>query len=185
MDKEIVQKCREGDRNAQKVVFDSLFGKVYSVSKRYIGDREDVLEVVNTVFLTAFINIKQFEDKGDFEAWIRRITVNKSIDFLRVNKKLESPVEENDLVYLNKNVSYNEALEKLSIEVMDAMLNQLPSYWRSVFNMHAIEGYSHKEIAKILGISELMSRKYLSKARKQLQSLVKKNDSIFELNVNG
>lgn len=182
MNKEIIPKCKTGDRDAQRVLYETLYGKVYTVCKRYVKSREDTLEVVNSSFLSVFMNIEQYNEQGEFEAWVRRIVVNKSIDFLRAKKKLEVLVEEDELSYLNKmNVSYNKAIEKFSIEEMDVLLDSLPNLHRIVFNMHAIEGYTHKEISAHLSISELTSRKYLTKARKMLKSMIQEPKEMSEV----
>lgn len=136
-----------------------------SVCLRYARNRADAEDILQDGFIRLFQNIRQYSGKGSFEGWMRRIFVNASLKKYQAKKwELELPVLEN----------HDESIDATAIsmltekEILD-LIASLPKGYRLVFNMYVIEGYAHKEIADLLGISEATSRTQLLKARKQLQ----------------
>ncbi|MNT62493.1 ECF RNA polymerase sigma factor SigE [compost metagenome] len=125
--------------------------------------------------MKVFTNLKNFEHKGSFEGWIRRIMVNECISYLRVQKKVKFAVDE---FFVEE--SFNEIDSQFTVEQIQYLIDALPDGYKMVFNLYAIEGYKHNEIAKMLGINEGTSKSQLSHARKMLQTqitILKKQDN--------
>jgi RNA polymerase sigma-70 factor (ECF subfamily) len=139
---------------------------------RYCKNREEAEDVVQEGFIKVFKNISSFKFEGSFEGWIRRIMVNTAIEFLRKQKqsKIFDDIEE---VYVHPESNYD-ATSQLSEKELLTMVHSMPMGYRTVFNMYAIEGYSHKEIAEALGISEGTSKSQLAKAKAHLRDLLHK-----------
>jgi RNA polymerase sigma-70 factor (ECF subfamily) len=143
---------------------------MFGVCLRYAGSREDAQDILHEGFLKIFEKINQFESRGSFEGWIRRIMVNTALEKFRNHNKVvnvQESVEEYERKSdgdLNDNITANELLK---------MINELSPQYKVVFNLYAIEGYSHKEISKMLGITEGTSKSNLSRARTILQEKVK------------
>lgn len=129
-------------------------------------EAEDILV---TAFVKVFDKIQQFKSEGSFEGWIRRIVVNEALTFLRRNRSMYL---ETDLEQADREPDYNALSDHLEAEDLLKMIQELPTGYRIVFNLYAIDGYSHKEIAEQLGISENTSKSQLSRARTFLQKLL-------------
>ncbi len=145
-----------------------------AVCRRYVKTTEDAEEVLSNGFVKVFKNIKSFEGKGSFEGWIRKIMVNEALNYIRYQKNLF--VETGDDWPEHAHDELDEQND--AKEVMD-LIDQLPVGYKTVFNLYAIEGYPHKEIASMLGISEGTSKSQLSKARKLLQDRITKNEYLY------
>lgn len=146
-----------------------------SVCRQYIKDIQLAEDVMITAFMKVFTNLKNFEHKGSFEGWIRRIMVNECISYLRVQKKVKFAEEE-----FFTEESFNEIDSQFTVEQIQFLIDGLPDGYKMVFNLYAIEGYKHNEIAKMLGINEGTSKSQLSHARKMLQTqitILKKQDN--------
>lgn len=162
---------KRGESRAQKVVYERFSGKMMAVCMRYIANRSDAEEVMVDGFMRAFERIGQFREEGSFEGWLRRIMVTESLMFLRRTKswRQEIPLEE-----MTTEPDYEWADNALETNDILRLVGQLPDGYRTIFNLYAIEGYSHQEIAEELGISEGTSKSQLSRARTWLQtSLIK------------
>ncbi|GAB4052302.1 RNA polymerase sigma factor [Spirosoma litoris] len=168
---QLIAALKRGESRAHKVVYERFAGKMLAVCTRYCANRDDAEEVMIDGFMRVFEKIEQFREDGSFEGWIRRVMVTESLMFLRKNKqwRQEIPIEdvtvEPDYAWADTAVNENDLLR---------MVNQLPDGYRTVFNLYAIEGYSHAEIAEMLGISEGTSKSQLSRARMLLQANLKK-----------
>jgi RNA polymerase sigma-70 factor (ECF subfamily) len=119
--------------------------------------------------MKVFVHLKNFENKGSFEGWIRRIMVNESISFIRAQKKVSFLEDE-----YYKEEGFNTTESNFSVEEIQTLIDSLPEGYKMIFNLYAIEGYKHKEIAEMLGINEGTSKSQLSHARKMLQELINK-----------
>lgn len=141
---------------------------------RYLKSKEDAEEIVSDGFIKVFQNLNSFvyKDLKSFEAWIRRIMINECLMFLRKKKIIFQ--DENTALHVESESKTDHNLE--AEELYDLILS-LPSGYRTIFNLYTIEGYSHKEIAKMLNISEGTSRSQLTKARMALKEMVNKIDS--------
>ncbi len=144
---------------------------MFGVCRRYIKNEQDAEDVMINGFFKVFTKIEQFNDKGSFEGWIRRIMVNESLMFLRkYNMNLSIEIHENQAV------TEMEPDTAIREEDILKLLDLLPIGYRTVFNLYVIEGYAHKEIAEKLGISINTSKSQLIKARKKLQQLILNDD---------
>ena len=141
-----------------------------SVCIRYVGDMETAQDILQEAFIKVFTSLDMFVGKGSLEGWIRRIVVNTALEVLRKNDVLRETVGWEE-VEINAAID-NTAVEKLSADELMAIIASLPSGFRTVFNMFAIEGYSHKEIASALGINESTSRSQYNRARNLIQKKI-------------
>ena len=140
-----------------------------SVCRQYIKDIHQAEDIMITAFMKVFANLKNFEKKGSFEGWIRRIMVNECISHIRVQKKVSFLDEEK---YSEE--SFNNIESLFSVEDIQFLIDSLPDGYKIIFNLYAIEGYKHKEISTMLGINEGTSKSQLSHARKMLQQQINK-----------
>ena len=170
---DLISGCRRGDHHAQQQLFDLYSARMYGLSLRYIKDSMLAEDVVVMAFTKVFDRISQFKGEGSFEGWIRRITVNEALTALRKSRTM---TVETDLELADHAPDYNQLSDHLEAADLLRMIEQLPAGYRIVFNMYAIDGYSHKEIAECLGISENTSKSQLSRARAHLQKLLSDSD---------
>jgi RNA polymerase sigma factor (sigma-70 family) len=168
-EQELIKGCQRRDRHAQQQLFDLFSAKMYGICYRYVRNTQQAEDILLTAFTRIFEKINQFKGEGSFEGWIRRIMVNESLTWLR---KFKSMYVETDLEQADLEPDYDLISDHLEAEDLLAMIEQLPAGYRIVFNMYAIDGYSHKEIATQLGISENTSKSQLSRARVYLQKLL-------------
>ncbi|MCQ2167167.1 MAG: sigma-70 family RNA polymerase sigma factor [Bacteroidales bacterium] len=154
-----------------KEIYDSLAPRMMAVCLRYMGDRESAEDVLQDGFVTLFSKLDTYSGEGSFEGWARRIFVNTALMSLRKKDALKGSED----VDAARDISSGEpsAIQKISCKDILKMISELPPGYRVIFNMFAIEGYSHKEIAETLGISENTSRSQLLRARMQLQEKIK------------
>ena len=168
--KRLIKACIEGNREAQKTLYESLSPKMFPVCLRYMSSREEAEDVLQEGFVTLFSKLDSFSGKGSFEGWARKIFVNTALMQLRKNDVLKESedlegawdISSQDPTII-QDIGYQELLE---------LIESLPPGFRTVFNMYVIEGYSHKEIGEALGISENTSRSQLQRARVLLQRKV-------------
>ena len=164
---ELIEGCRQNNRSAQKALYEQMAGKMLSISCRYVKDRMEAEDILVTSFMKVFDRIGQFKGEGSFEGWVRRIVVNEALSYLRKNKSM---YVETDLEAADKKVDMDTITSGLEAEDLLKLVAELPTGYRMVFNLYAIDGYSHKEIADQLGISESTSKSQLSRARNYLQA---------------
>ena len=167
-EKQLIKQCLKNDKKAQKKLFDSYAPILLGVCMRYTRDRSEAEDVLQEVFIKIFKSLGQFEDKGSFEGWMKRITVNTAITQYKKNLKHAYQDDINEVKESNiKNNSYKEA-EFTHNELLD-VIRSLPTGYKMVFNLFAIEGYKHKEIAEMMNIDISTSKSQYSRARKLLQ----------------
>lgn len=166
MNYEIFMRCKKSDRVAQRSLYEEFAGKLYVICKRYLKNEEDAEEVLADTFYIVFTKISQLQSFEAFEAWAKKIAVNQCLQFLRKKEKLQISIE--DISEKRYSEPANFSFEK---DIL-ALLNLLPEGCRTIFNLFAIEGYPHKEIAEMLSISEGTSKSQLNFARKKLQELL-------------
>jgi RNA polymerase sigma factor (sigma-70 family) len=165
-DQEWIEGCKKGDSTAQRKVFDHFSSKMYAVCCRYVKDKMEAEDVLVTAFTKVFDRISQFKNEGSFEGWIRRIMVNESLTWLRQHKHMQV---ETDIEAADYEPDYQILEDHLQAEDLLKLIDGLPTGYKVVFNLYAIEGYSHKEIGDQLGINENTSKSQLSRARVYLQ----------------
>ncbi len=175
--KEIIQGCIENNRKSQEQMFKLFYGKMMAVCNRYHRDKDDAQEILQLGFIKVFEKLDKYDHTGSFEGWMRRIFANTCIDAIRKSKKDPIRTEnDNDFVLDAENeIEEKEDFEITSIKAEAAMqaIESLSPAYRSVFNLYVIEEYTHKEIGEILGISEGTSKSNLSKAKMNLQKILK------------
>jgi len=173
-EKELIEGCLREDRRFQKELYDRYASKLLAVCCRYCRNREEAQDVLHEGFIKAIKNLHRFEGKGSFEGWLRRIMVNASLENFRKTKHL---IAVEDIHEAESQRTQSTAVEEMAAEELLAMVQALPAGFRIVFNLYAIEGFSHKEISEQLGISVGTSKSQLSRARVSLQNMIKKVDS--------
>jgi len=170
---ELIKGCLRRDSSAQKLLYDMYSSKMYGLCYRYVKDSMEAEDVLVTAFMKVFDKIQQFKGEGSFEGWIRRIVVNEALTYLRRHRSMYL---ETDLEQADREPNYNALSDHLEAEDLLKMIQELPTGYRIVFNLYAIDGYSHKEIADQLGISENTSKSQLSRARTYLQRVLLEQD---------
>lgn len=163
----LVKKCIEGDNRAQKKLFDLFAPKLFGVCLRYMKDHNLAQDTLQDGFVKIFTKLSDYNGKGSFEGWMRRIVVNTCLDQLRKDQKLKMNTSIDDVSFLVKDNHWIE--EELTAKDLLKLVESLPDGYRVVFNMFAIEGYSHKEIAEQLNISENTSKSQFSRAKSHLR----------------
>lgn len=155
------------NRQAQQLIYSKFSPKMLSVCRQYIKDIQLAEDVMITAFMKVFVNLDQFQKKGSFEGWIRKIMINECISSIRANKKIQF-VED----FFDYEEMENENDLQFSLEDIQCLIDNMPEGYKMVFNLFAIEGYKHKEIASMLNINEGTSKSQFSQARKMLQSQI-------------
>lgn len=167
---ELVRACLRGERAAQKKMYNSLAPKMFSVCLRYMGNREEAEDVLQDGFVTLFTKLGSYSAEGSFEGWARKVFVNTALMALRKKDALR----DRDDLETAQGVSCPSAdqVQNLGYKELVKLISGMPAGYRTIFNMSVIEGYSHKEIAQALGISEGTSRSQLQRARMLLQEKI-------------
>ncbi len=166
---QLIRGCIRHDRKSQKMLYKAFYGFAMAICLRYAGNRDEAAEVMNQGFMKVFTKIETFDASKPFKAWLGRIMMNASIDNYRANLKmvyaeeLENADHVNDGTVTDSNLNYQDLL---------AMVQQLPQAYRTVFNLFAIDGYSHEEIADMLNINVGTSKSNLFKARQKLKQMI-------------
>jgi len=168
IEQEIIQSCIKKDAKAQKYLYQKYSSVLLGICIRYSRSLKDAEDILQDGFLKIFINIKNYSGKGSFEGWMKRIIINTSITYYNNNLKFKY---HSDITEINETDISNQNFEtsEFSQEELLNVINELSDGYRMVFNMFAIEGYKHKEIAKMLGIDINTSKSQFSRARKIVQ----------------
>ncbi|MCS6974884.1 MAG: sigma-70 family RNA polymerase sigma factor [Cyclobacteriaceae bacterium] len=174
-DEELISGCRRRNARAQQQLYERFAPKMYAVCCRYLTNRADAEDVLVTAFTKIFERFGQYRGDGSLEGWIRRIVVNEALTFLRRNRSM---FLETDLEEAGHKPDYRQLADRLEEEDLLRLISQLPAGYRMVFNLYAIEGYSHQEIAEQLGISENTSKSQLSRARVYLQRMLAEYEDV-------
>lgn len=172
---EIIKGCVDGKRLAQNELYKRFAGKMYAVCVRYSKDSTEAEDVMQDGFVKVFQNLQNFKNEGSFEGWIRKIMVNTALEKFRKKNHLY-PVGE--IFEYTKDLKHEDVEHNIHADELMKVIQKLSPGYRTVFNLYAIEGYSHKEIGDQLGISEGTSKSQLARARAVLQDEVEKLYSI-------
>ncbi len=164
----IIQGCKKANPKAQEKLYKHFFSYGMSIAIRYSYTIDEAHEILNDAYMKIFTKIEQFNAKHSFKSWFRVILVNTAVDYYRKNAKLRlhSEIEQSE-----RSEYSEEIVDNLTVENLMDMLNELSEKQRMVFNLYEIEGYSHKEIAVLLNISETSSRTLLTRAKKILRGI--------------
>lgn len=171
---QIIEGCKAQKRDAQKALYETHARTMYSICLRYSVDEYAAQDLLQDGFMKVFANIHSYEGRGSFEGWMKRVFVNLALERIRKNKTTNFSPE--DIENLSDDIvddSTEDGMETISAKELLRMVQELPEGYATVFNLYAIENYSHKEIAKMLNISEGTSRSQYVRARQALQVMVK------------
>ncbi|MCU0323326.1 MAG: sigma-70 family RNA polymerase sigma factor [Chitinophagaceae bacterium] len=166
---ELIKGCIRQDIACQRMLFEQLAGKMFTVCLRYANDYMEAEDMLQDGFVRVFNNLHQFKFEGSFEGWVRRVIVNCSLKHLQKKRIQFTELKES---YFDTHHIDSYAYSNLGEEELLKLISQLPDGYRIVFNLNIIEGYTHDEIAKLLNIQPSTSRSQLVKARKMLQSQI-------------
>ena len=166
----LIEACLKGDAKAQKELYEQYARKMMPICLRYSNDYETAKDLLHDGFVRVFTYLGDYKGEGSFEGWMRRIFVNTALEYLRKFKDKPHLMNIEDAYMLESNE--HSVLEKMTEAEIIACIQELPTMYRSVFNMFVIEGYSHREIGKLLKITESSSRVYLTRAKQLMQSML-------------
>ncbi len=172
---QLLKDCRNGDRKAQLQLYKVCFSMLMGICMRYKREESEAVASLNMGFLKIITNLEKYSSKIPFQAWAKRIMINTLIDEYRKYKKERETISYTDFESpesYREPIDFNAAEQKFDAQQIEAMIHTLPPMNRQVFNLFAIDGYSHKEIAQMLGISEGTSKWHLSTARNKLKQLI-------------
>lgn len=174
---ELLEGCLQNDRKCQELLYKQFYGYAMGVCMRYVPNREEALEVVNDGFLKVFQKVQKYDAEKPFKIWLRRIMINTALDHYRQNVKYQNhtdlSVAENTMAAPDG----DNAFSTLAHEDLIELIQQLTPSYRTVFNLYVIDGYSHEEISRQLGISEGTSKSNLARARENLRVMLSKKKS--------
>jgi RNA polymerase sigma-70 factor (ECF subfamily) len=166
----LVNECIRGNPKAQKALFDKFAPKMFSVCLRYMKKSDEAEDVLQDSFVKIFQKLSDFKNEGVLEGWIRRIVVNSCLDQIRKNSKFLNDIQAEEVEYKLDQNSF--IAENLMAEDLMNLIQKMPDGYRLVFNMFAIEGFSHQEIASQLGITESTSKSQYLRARAYLRDRI-------------
>lgn len=167
---DLIRGCMEGNRRMQEEMYRRFSPRMYAVCLRYAGNTEEAEDILQEGFIKIFKKLDSFRSEGSFEGWVRRIFVNTAIEHFRRKRYLMPVTEKEENTIEGK---YTSVLDDLGAKDIMALVQELSPGYRTVFNMYVVEGYTHKEIADMLGISEGTSKSQLSRAKVILQDMVR------------
>ncbi len=173
---QLIQGCKDNDRESQRLLYNQFYNYCLSICLRYCRTPEEAKEVTNDGFMKVFHKIGHYKPDTSFKGWIRRIMINASIDHFRKERKHYFQVGVDDVS--SRFITRSVALEELSHKELITMIQCLSTAYRTVFNLYAVDGYTHEEISVILGISVGTSKSNLSKAREKLRSMLEKMNAL-------
>ena len=168
---DLINGCIEGNRRMQEELYRRFSPRMYAVCLRYASSSEEAEDILQEGFIKIFKKLESYRGEGSFEGWIRRIFVNTAIEHFRRRRYLQPVTEKEEHTVEGK---YLSVLDSLAEKDILELIRQLSPGYRTVFNMYVVEGYTHKEIGDMLGISEGTSKSQLSRAKVILQDMVKK-----------
>ena len=175
---DIIEQCKQNNRKAQLQLYNQYCDGMYIVAKRFLKDTAEAEDVVQEAFIKAFTKLHQYKAEVTFGAWLKRIVVNKSIDFLKSKKQQLVELDEVHLKVVDTTHDDKWLVDDaITLSDVKNAINKLPDKYQYVVMLYLIEGYDHQEISEILNITEVASRTQLSRGKSKLQELLtlKKN----------
>lgn len=166
----LIQGCKKRDRQSQKSLYQAFYGYAMSICLRYGGNAYEASEILNDGFFKVFTQIHKYDSSRAFKPWLGRIICNTSIDYYRSNFKKQQTTDIEKAAPASIGIAVE---QKMNYEDLLALVQKLPATYRTVFNLYAIDGFSHEEIGKLLNITAGTSRSNLFKARQHLQQMLK------------
>ena len=177
-DKEILNGCKNNDRKAQELLYTKYASLLLGVLSRYTHNKTQAEDILQEAFVRIFRHIDQFRGESSLYTWMKKVAVNSALRSLQLNVDFIGQQPLSDNLELAENAESN---SELSADEVLRVLQKMPDGYRTIFNLHAIEGYKHKEIAVLLDISENTSRSQYARAKKFLQNIFYKNSDIADL----
>jgi RNA polymerase sigma factor (sigma-70 family) len=174
-EKALVKGCLKNRANAQKALYERYSTRMMGVCYRYAQNKFDAEEILQEGWIKVFINIGQYKFNGSLEGWIKRIMVTTAINYLKKNKHFQQNISTEDAIALSASTQSDQSLYTKDILNLLALL---PSGYRTILNLYSIEGYAHKEIGEMLGISESTSRSQFARAKQMLSLLIEQKNKI-------
>lgn len=175
---DIIDRCKEGDQKAQFQLYKLYYKPMYNISLRMIGDEMEAEDVMQEAFLSAYRKMDTYKGEVSFGAWLKKIVINRSLDYLKKKKVKFEEVNEK-LAIVDEQVFME--VEENGLQQIKKAIQQLPEKYRVVLSLFLLEGYDHDEIAQILGITNISSRTQYFRAKNKLKQLLKQNE-IFSIN---
>ena len=175
-DEDILKGCRKNKRQYQEILYRKYARKMYGICMSYAGNRDMAQDILQDAFIKVFENIRDFKMEGSLEGWIRRIVSNTAIDHLRKQTREYRYIVDNNNE-IKEEIFEPDAVENLNTQDVMNMVGQLPEGARMIFNLYVLEGYTHKEIAEKMDISEGTSKSQFNRARKMLMNLLNKHSA--------
>ena len=176
-EKDLIKACKKQNAKAQRMLYDKYSPSMLGLCRRYVRGEQESEDIMINGFMKVFSKIGSYEGKGSFEGWMKRIMINEALGYLRKNRSMYL---ETDIDKIEKEPNLEKLESELETKDLFKMISELPSGYRTIFNLYAIEGYSHKEIGELLGINENTSKSQLSRARKHLQRKLCETEKILE-----
>lgn len=170
-DSELIQGCKNHERKYQELLYRKYAKKMYGICLSYAADRSAAQDILQDGFIKVFNKIDTFREEGSLEGWIRRIVTNTALDHVRQKTRTYEFIDENKEI--EEEQMDNSILEKINSDGLFKVISRLPAGARTVFNLYAVEGYTHKEIAHKLEITEGTSKSQFKRARALLKDLLK------------
>lgn len=170
-EEDIINGCIKKQGKFQEALYNLYSSRMMSICLRYTNSKEDAEDVFHEAFVKAFNKIYQYSG-GNFYSWLRKVFVTTAINYYHFHKKYKDNIELQELISDEHEDHYSNAIEKLSADELIAILNELPHGYKTVLNLYAIEGFSHKEIAEMLNISEGTSKSQLFKGKAMLKTII-------------
>lgn len=166
-EQQLIESCRKGNRRAQKELYETYSRKMMGVCLRYVSDRETARDLLQDGFVKVFTSLDSYSGLGSFEGWMRKVFVNNALEYLRKSDVLREATDLDNTAELVQPSS--SIISDMSAAELMQLVQGLPAGFRTVFNLFAIEGYSHKEISEMLEITESTSRSQFTRAKQLLQ----------------
>ena len=175
-EEQLINECKAGKALAQRQLYEKYSRKMMGICMRYTSNRDEAQDILQDGFVKVFDKLNTYQGQGSFEGWLRRIFVNTALDQYRKNKQTKGELDIDDVGYaIDSGV---DVASNIQADELLRILQKIPAGYRIVFNMYAIEGFSHKEIAEELGVSENTSKTQFMRARAFLKNILEKQKMI-------
>ncbi|MEO1409751.1 MAG: RNA polymerase sigma factor [Bacteroidota bacterium] len=173
IDQSVFEGCLAGKRQSQALLYNYFAPKMFGICLRYASDYHSAEDILQEGFIKVFNNLYRFRGEGSFEGWLKRIFINTAIEYYRKSLNLKKNVE---LDKAPEPTYASTAIGRLATADLLKLVQKLPPGYRTVFNLYAIEGFAHREIGEMLGISEGTSKSQLARARETLKKMIKSEE---------
>ena len=169
---DIIDQCLKGSSDAQFQLYKLYSKAMFNICVRMINDRDDAEDVLQDAFVSAFRNLSSYRGDASFGSWLKRIVVNKCLNFIKKYKTIMVPIEDERIDVIDEPEEYDEIGVSLNVERIKAAIAELPDGFRTVLTLYLLEGYDHKEIADVMRITESTSKSQYLRAKKKLRSIL-------------